>query len=142
MQENQNLERISHRYDAYIKKALKNYRTSYIRKNRDRWENEFLLDDLSFSKRENLVRFEDRTSHESIYLVDGRFFTEEMVKRAVDLLPEKKSVVVTLRYYDEMSDSEIAESLGISRKGVNKRRKEALKLLKELLEGLADEKEE
>ncbi len=142
MQENQNLERISHRYDAYIKKALKNYRTSYIRKNRDKWENEFLLDDLSFSKRENLARFEDRASHESIYLVDGRFFTEEMVKRAVDLLPEKKSVVITLRYYDEMSDSEIAETLGISRKGVNKRRKEALILLKELLEGLADGKEE
>ena len=140
MQENQNLERISHQYDTYIKKVLKNCRTDYIRKNRERWQNEFLLDDVSFSRRENLARVDDKADHDIIYLINGRSFTQGMIRKAVDLLPEKKSVVITLRYYDEMSDSEIAEVLGISRKGVNKRRKDALELLKKLLEDLADEK--
>ena len=58
MQNKQDLERISHRFDSYIKKVLKNYRTDYIRKNIDRWENECFLEELEFSRRENLMKTE------------------------------------------------------------------------------------
>ena len=142
MQNKQDLERISHRFDSYIKKVLKNYRTDYIRKNIDRWENECFLEELEFSRRENLMKTENRTNDNSIHLVGNRIITDEMIHEKIDLLPEKKSIVITLHYFDEVSDENIAKLLGITRKGVNKRRKAALNLLKEFLENHNDDENE
>jgi RNA polymerase sigma factor (sigma-70 family) len=142
LQNKQDLERISHRFDSYIKKVLKNYRTDYIRKNIDRWENECFLEELEFSRRENLMKTENRTNDNSIHLVGNRIITDEMIHEKIDLLPEKKSIVITLHYFDEVSDENIAELLGITRKGVNKRRKAALNLLKEFLENHNDDENE
>ena len=64
-----------------------------------------------------------------------------MVKNAVDLLPSKKSIVINLYFYDELSEKKIADMLGLSIMGVSKRKKEALKLLKELLEDADYEQE-
>ena len=142
MQNKQDLERISHRFDSYIKKVLKNYRTDYIRKNIDRWENECFLEELEFSRRENLMKTENRANDNSIHLVGNRIITDEMIHEKIDLLPEKKSIVITLHYFDEVSDENIAELLGITRRGVNKRRKAALNLLKEFLENHNDDENE
>ena len=142
MQNKQDLERISHRFDSYIKKVLKNYRTDYIRKNIDRWENECFLEELEFSRRENLMKTENRANDNSIHLVGNRIITDEMIREKIDLLPKKKSIVITLHYFDEVSDENIAELLGITRKGVNKRRKAALNLLKEFLENHNDDENE
>ena len=142
MQNKQDLERISHRFDSYIKKVLKNYRTDYIRKNIDRWENECFLEELEFSRRENLMKTENRANDNSIHLVGNRIITDQMIHEKIDLLPEKKSIVITLHYFDEVSDENIAELLGITRKGVNKRRKAALNLLKEFLENHNDDENE
>jgi RNA polymerase sigma factor (sigma-70 family) len=122
--------------------VLKNYRTDYIRKNIDRWENECFLEELEFSRRENLMKTENRTNDNSIHLVGNRIITDEMIHEKIDLLPEKKSIVITLHYFDEVSDENIAELLGITRKGVNKRRKAALNLLKEFLENHNDDENE
>ena len=65
-----------------------------------------------------------------------------MIHEKIDLLPEKNSIVITLHYFDEVSDENIAELLGITRKGVNKRRKAALNLLKEFLENHNDDENE
>ena len=137
-----NLEKLSHEYDSYIKTVLKNYKRDHIRKNGSKWENECYLDDLSFSRRENLMRSEDKPNDEGIYVVDGKVFTEKMIRKAVNLLPEKKSVVITLHYYDDFSDTRIAEMLGITRKGVSRRRREALEMLKKRFEGAEDVGEE
>ena len=142
MQNKQDLERISHRFDSYIKKVLKNYRTDYIRKNIDRWENECFLEELEFSRRENLMKTENRANDNSIHLVGNRIITDEMIHEKIDLLPKKKSIVITLHYFDEVSDENIAELLGITRRGVNKRRKAALNLLKEFLENHNDDENE
>ncbi len=141
LQKKQNLEQISHEYDSYIKTALKNFKIDHIRRNRRKWENECLYEDLPFARKENLLKTEDRTDERKIYLMNDRAFTDEMIRKAVSLLPEKKSVVITMRYYDDFSDSKIAEILGMTQRGVNSRRREALKLLKVLLEDHADEKE-
>ena len=64
-----------------------------------------------------------------------------MIHEKVNSLPEKNAVVVTLHYFDEVSDERIAEILGISRRGVNKRRRTGLKLLREMFEETDDEEE-
>lgn len=142
MHSKKDLERISKMFDSYIKKILKNYRTDYIRKNRGRWDNECFIEDLAFSKREGLLKMEEKSEDSGIHMIDGKIITDEMIHRVVGSLPEKKSVVITLHYFDEVSDEDIAQILGITRKGVNARRKAALKLLRQLLEDPEDEKEE
>ena len=88
------------------------------------------------------MKTENRTNDNSIHLVGNRIITDEMIHEKIDLLPEKKSIVITLHYFDEVSDENIAELLGITRKGVNKRRKAALNLLKEFLENHNDDENE
>ena len=141
MQNKQNLEKLSHEYDSYIKTVLKNFRKDHIRKNRSKWENECYLEDLSFSTRENLMKTENEHDEETIIMIDDRAYTKKMVKNAVDLLPSKKSIVINLYFYDELSEKKIADMLGLSIMGVSKRKKEALKLLKELLEDADYEQE-
>ena len=85
---------------------------------------------------------EEKSEDSGIHMIDGKIITDEMIHRVVGSLPEKKSVVITLHYFDEVSDEDIAQILGITRKGVNARRKAALKLLRQLLEDPEDEKEE
>ena len=141
MHSKKDLERISQMFDSYIKKVLKNYRTDYIRRNRTKWENESFLEDLSFEKRENLMKTVSEVDTENIYLIGDKVYSDEMIHKMVSCLPEKNSIVVTLHYFDELSDDKIAEILGISRKGVNKRRRMGLRLLREMFEGEDDEKE-
>jgi len=135
------LERISQMFDSYIKRVLKNYRMDYIRRNRKKWENESFLEDLSFEKRENLMKTVGEIDTKDVYLIDGKAYSDEMIHEKVNSLPEKNAVVVTLHYFDEVSDERIAEILGISRRGVNKRRRTGLKLLREMFEETDDEEE-
>ena len=59
MKSRQNPEKLSHEYDSYIKTVLKNFKKDHIRRNRNKWENESYLEDLSFSARENLMKTKD-----------------------------------------------------------------------------------
>ena len=74
----------------------------------------------------------------TIYVVNGRLFTKEMIHKAMDLLPAKKSIVIKLHYFDDLNENMIAEQLGLSQEGVSKRIRTALKLLVEILEGIND----
>ena len=141
MHSKKDLERISQMFDSYIKRVLKNYRTDYIRRNRKKWENESFLEDLPFEKRENLMKTVSEIDAKDIYLINGKTYSDEMIHKMVNSLPDKNSVVINLHYFDEVSDEKIAEILGLSRKGVNKRRRTGLKLLSEMFEETGDEKE-
>ena len=134
MKSRQNPEKLSHEYDSYIKTVLKNFKKDHIRRNRNKWENESYLEDLSFSARENLMKTKDDVEDNAVFLINDKAYSREKIRNAVDLLPGKKSIVIILHFYDELSDTKIAEILGITRKGVSKRKREGLELLKELLE--------
>lgn len=136
MKEKQNLERISHQYDSYIKRTIRNCKYDYIRKNKERWENETYLEDLPFGKKEVLLKDDSYSNDEVAYLVNDRIVTNEKIHKAIDLLPGKKSIVINLHYFGHYSDKKIAEMLGITQEGVSKRKRTALKLLGELIEEL------
>ena len=138
MENNLNLENISKQYDLYIKKTIRNFKADYIRKNASRWENELYLEELPFAKRECLMKDKPVSDNGTIYVVNGRLFTKEMIHKAMDLLPAKKSIVIKLHYFDDLNENMIAEQLGLSQEGVSKRIRTALKLLVEILEGIND----
>ncbi|MBR0418184.1 MAG: sigma-70 family RNA polymerase sigma factor [Erysipelotrichaceae bacterium] len=138
MENNLNLEDISKQYDSYIKKTIRNFKADYIRKNASRWENELYLEELPFAKREDLMKDETVSDNEKMYVVNGRLITKEMIHKALNLLPEKKSVVIKLHYFDNLNEDKIAEQLGLSQEGVSKRIRTALKILMEIFEDIGD----
>lgn len=53
---------------------------------------------------------------------------------ALEKLPEKKRNVLLLSYFEEYSDSVIAELMNVTRNGIYKRRMSALKQMKDILQ--------
>jgi RNA polymerase sigma-70 factor (ECF subfamily) len=63
----------------------------------------------------------------------ARAQTDEQVEAALRSLPERCRLVMRLRWQEELSYAEIAESIGISIKGVEKHLARGLQALRQLL---------
>ncbi len=59
---------------------------------------------------------------------------EQLLQKAIKLLNEKYSVLIVLKYYEQMSYKEVAETMAITEKKVRSRLFEARQQLKEMLE--------
>ena len=90
--------RISERsaLDAYVKRAMVNTQISWWRRRR---LEEYPTDDLP-----------DRVVIDHPAITD----LEDAVRRALDRLPSRMRAAVVLRYYEDMSETEIADVLGVS----------------------------
>jgi RNA polymerase sigma-70 factor (sigma-E family) len=90
--------RISERsaVDAYVKRAMVNTQISWWRRRR---LEEYPTDDLP-----------DRVVTDHPVVSD----LEDTVRRALDRLPSRMRAAVVLRYYEDMSEAEIADALGVS----------------------------
>jgi RNA polymerase sigma-70 factor (ECF subfamily) len=60
----------------------------------------------------------------------------EMIKQALEQLPEKYKDIVFLKYVEQKNNDEIAEILGISEDNVRQRLSRAIKKLKQLLNNI------
>jgi len=59
---------------------------------------------------------------------------EQLLQKAIKMLNEKYSVLIVLKYYEQMSYKEVAETMAITEKKVRSRLFEARQQLKEMLE--------
>ena len=64
----------------------------------------------------------------------SRNVEHERIMTAVSLLPLRQCQVLMLRYYGQLSEAEIAESLGISRGAVKSHSSRGLQALRTVLE--------
>ena len=64
---------------------------------------------------------------------------DELLAEALKTLPQDRLEIILLSYFLEMSDPEIAAHLNLIRRTVSHRRKNALRKLKKIMEGYADE---
>ena len=62
------------------------------------------------------------------------FVQKSELSNALEKLPEVKRNVLLLSYFEELSDTVIAELMDATRNGIYKRRQSALQLMKELLQ--------
>lgn len=83
--------------DAYIKRAMVNTQISWWRRRRVQ---EFPTEDLP-----------ERAAAEHLPPSE----LQDTVRRALDRLPQRMRAAVVLRYYEDMSEPEIADALGVSR---------------------------
>lgn len=99
---------------------------------KDRFHHVFSYDDLDTNEilGEDMVPDLDSPSVEDLVL--GKLL-REWLHRCLDLLPHQERDLIEAIYFCGMSDKEYAQTLGITRRAVTKRRHKALNLLKKLL---------
>ena len=99
---------------AYVRKAMANAHVSHWRRTR----RESLVAELP----DNTFEQFDRLDHEPLW-------------QALRGLPPRQRAVIVLRYYEGLSEAEIAETLGISKGTVKSQASKALVTLRSSLEG-------
>jgi RNA polymerase sigma-B factor len=71
----------------------------------------------------------------------GDVENEAVVAALIDSLPERERAIVRLRFYEELSQSEIAERVGVSQMHVSRLLRKAFEMLREEYVGGSDEAE-
>lgn len=112
--------RIQQSFRAYLRRAAINKTLNYLRDNRKRAMADLPIDDNEVEGPPHPLHLE----------------TEELqqaIDQAINSLPERCRLVFVLSRFEEMTNQEIAEHLGISVKTVENQMTKALRLLREWL---------
>ena len=136
-----NKERIQHQYDALAKKTLVGEAKSYRRILAKRAAREVTFSDMSESELVQLFTMDEYESDYFHFQVSGFdvLVKNELLAKALGVLPQKKRDIVLMSYFLDMSDAEIGELLNVVRTTVFRHRKSALVKIKQYLEGKADD---
>ena len=122
-------------FNAFCKTAIRNKAAEIKRNSSKRWSNEFHFEDLAPAEQERVQIiegfFEEEVTH---YFVDGKVITDRILYKAIESLPEKRRAVIHLYFFDELTETEIAELLNIAQPSVNESKRRSLKKIKEYLE--------
>ncbi|SES44454.1 RNA polymerase sigma-70 factor, sigma-E family [Streptomyces sp. yr375] len=86
--------------DGYVRRALLNTRTSQWRK---RKVDEYVCDELP--EPDPVASAEDPAEHQALH---------DAMWRAITKLPTRQRAMVVLRYYEDLSEAQTAEVLGVS----------------------------
>ncbi len=105
---------------AYLRRSAVNKTLNFIRDRKIKWDDEDKLVSIP-NKSEDIVN--------SLVGQD----LEKTIHAAIDELPERCRLVFTLSRFEEMSNQQIADELGISIKTVENQMTKALKLLREAI---------
>ncbi|GIV31670.1 MAG: hypothetical protein KatS3mg029_1021 [Saprospiraceae bacterium] len=114
---------INSSFDAYLRRAATNRSLNYLRDNKHRWDSDEALHVLP-----NKMPLGDQ-------LLQGEEL-QQAIDHAIDSLPERCRLIFVLSRFEDMSNKEIAEQLGISVKTVENQMTKALRMLRTLLEPL------
>lgn len=106
---------------AYLRKAATNRSLNYLRDNKHRWDT-----DESLSTLPNPMPLGDQLLQQEEL--------QQAIDEAIDSLPERCRLVFVLSRFEELSNKEIADQLGISIKTVENQMTKALRILRNLLE--------
>lgn len=129
-------ETIEKQFDYICKKVIENERKDYLRhlfrisKHEENFSTigDVVVNNFSISEK---------------YSIDYHFFNikgikigieNDLLARALDQLPAKKRNIILLRYFLDMSDDEIAQTMGVDRSTIFRNRKSGLNFIKEFME--------
>lgn len=127
------------RFNAFVRKCIKNFSINYDRDEKKKWYNNTIFYD-DFSEIENILPYEvDVAEHyisgSKIFNVDGipiEVNGDELIA-AIDELPQELKTIILLYYFERESDEKIAKHLNMVRKNINRKRRAALVMLKNIM---------
>lgn len=128
---------IQQQFDCFCKKVLREEARDHIRSLKNRSEKEAVFSELTEGQIAQLSRLDEYPSDFSVFTVQGQtvLIRDERLAEAIGALPTDRREIVLLSYFLDMPDQEIAERLDMVRSTVQYKRKNALKEIKEKLEG-------
>ena len=145
MNSEQYREHIEHTFNAFCKIVLYHAALGVYKKLRKKQQFEVSLDYLRefdfepvTTTDEYFVKYDVPTA----FTVHGKtvIVESEQLAAALSRLPEKRREVLFLRYYLGYSDTEIGRLFGVCRSTIFRRRKRALRLLRQEMDVLENEK--
>lgn len=128
---------VQKQFDCFCKKVLREEARDYIRSLKRRSEREISLDDLSDSQIGTLSHPDIYPSDLSTFFVQGQLIAirDDRLADAIASLSSDRQEIVLLSYFLDMPDREIAERLDMVRSTVQYKRRNALREIKEKMEG-------
>ena len=126
--------RIERQFDTYCMKVIKAACNEICRRNSRRIENECFLEDMHPSEREWILRDDSQEKEETFYRIDSRYYSKEMLDKALQKLTDEENDLLDYYYCQDMTDSEIGRILNITRRLATYRRNRVLEKLKRILE--------
>ena len=116
-------------FERWLWFVFKNILKDWFKKKKEIWFSEFENNNWNNTIIDNL----QDDDFLDIFEKDYKF---EMIKQALEQLPEKYKDIVFLKYVEQKNNDEIAEILGISEDNVRQRLSRAIKKLKQLLNNI------
>ena len=128
---------IQQQFDCFCKKVLREEARDYIRSMKRLAKRESSFSDLSEAQVAELSHWDEYPSDLTTFFVRGQVVTirNERLADAISALPSDRQEIVLLSYFLDMPDREIAERLDMVRSTVQYKRRNALREIKEKMEG-------
>lgn len=133
-------------FDCFCKRVLKNAAVDFYRHSNRKRFREINFTDLNQIEESQLGFYEEYFSKENdeveekMFLIAGKFISSTAITEAVHSLPKDKQEIIQNYYYSDMTDLQIAKLLNLSNSTIQRHRQKCIKILKEYLEEILDEK--
>lgn len=134
-------EGLRHRFDRLCQIALKGEAINYYKHMDYRRKHEILFSELSERERRELSTLDEYGAENVHFQVQGYDIEVKntLIAEALQTLTQRKRDVILLSYFMGMSDAEIAREMNLVRSTIHEHRTRSLEILKEVMEGLANE---
>ena len=126
-----------HTFDSYCKKVLRHEAGNGHREisRRERWETP--ISELPEEALVQLAVYDEYPWEHNRFLIGSEtvYVKDDLLAEALEAIPERERTIILMYWVLDMADREIAKEIGIARRTVNKYRRNACHLLKELMGG-------
>lgn len=126
---------IEMQFDYICKRAIDDERKDHLKSLSRLSKKEVAFSELGEYKVEQFASIDQYPSDFSYFEVYGEEIAVKSMNlgEALEHLPEKKRNIVLFYYFLEMTDAEIANSMGLSHSTINEHRHKALQLIREFM---------
>ena len=128
-----------HTFDSFCKKVLVHEANNGHRDINRRAAIEISMSDLPEEAMEQLAVYDDYPwEHTSFPILDNVILIKnDRLAEALEAMPETERAIILMYWFLDMADRDIAESMNMARRTVNRHRQKAYQLLRKLMGGEA-----
>ena len=129
-------------FDSFCKKVIKNGSKNILKKYKRLSDHEINLSSLSSSEMQKLASTDLYSEYEMAFIFGGAMLIvhDPDLARAISYLSPKWREVILLSFFAGYTDAQIGRELNVTKETIKYRKDMALDRLKEMLEGIENDK--